>query len=38
MKKMLNALRVIYYIVGIIGLVACIPFYVGFYKWNRTEG
>lgn len=37
MKKMLNALRIAYYIVGIIGILICIPFYVGFYYWNRSE-
>lgn len=38
MKKILNALRIIYYITGIIGMAVCIPFYLGFYKWNHTEG
>lgn len=31
MKKMLNALRVAYYAVGIIGTLVCIPFYFGLY-------
>lgn len=31
MKKVLNTLRVTYYVAGIIGTLVCIPFYVGLY-------
>lgn len=31
MKKTLNVLRCAYYVVGIIGMAICIPFYTGFY-------
>lgn len=35
MKKMLNALRIAYYITGIIGTLVCIPFYLGLYYTNK---
>lgn len=35
MKKMLNTLRVAYYIMGIIGTLVCMPFYLGIYFSNK---
>lgn len=37
MKKMLNALRVAYYVIGIIGTLICIPFYIGIYCADKKR-
>ena len=37
MKKTLDVLRVIYYTVGIVGMLACVPFYLGLYTINKKE-
>lgn len=37
MKKALNAFRIIYYIMGIIGMAICVPFYLGFYTNKKRS-
>ena len=37
MKRVIDMLRITYYAVGIIGVLVCIPFYIGLYCIDKKR-